>query len=145
VVGGFGAGFAPTVPGLVWFAEKPDRETAEALFECGALWNTFVFGGSTQALLDLERERLPLLHERLEGLDRFLGTEHERWAIAQAYEFAPRASVSRALLERCPDKLAAMRLSDVSWCDLGTFRRVVRTLDELGIRPGWLATLPEAG
>jgi mannose-1-phosphate guanylyltransferase len=87
---------------LVWFAEKPDRETPEALFECGALWNTFVFGGSTQALLDLERERLPLLHERLEGLDRFLGTEHERWAIAQAYEFAPRASFSRALLEAAP-------------------------------------------
>ena len=127
------------------FAEKPDRETAAVLFECGALWNTFVFGGSTQALLDLERERLPLLHERLEGLDRFVGTEHERWAITQAYEFAPRASFSRALLERCPDKLAAMRLSDVSWCDLGTLRRVVRTLDELGIRPGWLATLPEAG
>jgi hypothetical protein len=38
-----------------------------------------------------------------------------------------------------------MRLSDVSWCDLGTLRRVVRTPDELGIRPGWLATLPEAG
>jgi hypothetical protein len=93
------------------FAEKPDRETAEALLECGALWNTFVFGSSTQALLDLERERLPLLHERLEGLDRFLGTEHERWAIAQAYEFAPwsKTSISRNAALRARERSRARR------------------------------------
>lgn len=127
------------------FAEKPDQATAEVLFETGALWNTFVFGGSSQELVDLGRECLPLLHERLAGLDKFLGTEHERWAIAQAYEFAPRVSFSRALLERSPERLAAMRLSDVSWCDLGTLSRVLKTLDEIGVKPGWLATLPEAG
>ena len=127
------------------FAEKPDQMTADALFKAGALWNTFVFGGSAATLVEAGRECLPLLHERLAGLDRFLGTEHERWATAQAYEFAPRAGFSRALLERCPDKLAAMRLSEVSWCDLGTSRRVIRTLDELGIRPDWLATLQEVG
>lgn len=127
------------------FAEKPDQETADALYKSGALWNTFVFGGSVTALVDTGRECLPLLHERLVGLDRFLRTEHERWAIAQAYEFAPRASFSRALLERCPEKLAAMRLADVAWCDLGTSRRVIQTLDELGIRPDWLTTLQEAG
>jgi mannose-1-phosphate guanylyltransferase len=127
------------------FIEKPDVATAQALFEAGALWNTFVFGGRAHALAELGRECLPSLHERLAGLDRFLGTEHERWAIAQAYEFAPRASFSRALLERCPDKLAVMRLSEVSWCDLGTSRRVLKKLDELGVRPDWLATLPQAG
>jgi len=127
------------------FIEKPDAATAQALFESGALWNTFVFGGRADALTELGRECLPSLHERLAGLDRFLGTEHERWAIAQAYEFAPRASFSRALLERCPDKLAVMRLCDVSWCDLGTSRRVLKKLDELGVRPDWVATLPQAG
>jgi mannose-1-phosphate guanylyltransferase len=127
------------------FIEKPDAATAQALFESGALWNTFVFGGRADALTELGQECLPSLHERLAGLDRFLGTEHERWAIAQAYEFAPRASFSRALLERCPDKLAVMRLSDVSWCDLGTSRRVLKKLDELGVRPDWVATLPQAG
>ena len=127
------------------FIEKPDAETAQALFESGALWNTFVFGGRADALTELGRKCLPSLHERLAGLDRFLGTEHERWAIAQAYEFAPRASFSRALLERCPDKLAVMQLSDVSWCDLGTSRRVLKKLDELGVRPDWVATLPQAG
>ena len=127
------------------FVEKPNAATAQALFEAGALWNTFVFAANATALTDMGRECLPSLHERLARLDRFLGTEHEPWAIAQAYEFAPRASFSRALLEQCPDKLAAMRLSEVSWCDLGTSRRVLRKLDELGVRPDWLGTLPHAG
>jgi len=139
-----GMGTAP-IHRVERFIEKPDAETAQALFQSGALWNTFVFGGRADALTELGRECLPSLHERLAGLDRFLGTEHERWAIAQAYEFAPRASFSRALLERCPDKLAVMRLSDVSWCDLGTSRRVLKKLDELGVRPDWVATLPQAG
>jgi hypothetical protein len=38
-----------------------------------------------------------------------------------------------------------MRLSEVGWRDLGTSRRVIRTLDELGIKPDWLRTLKQAG
>jgi mannose-1-phosphate guanylyltransferase len=129
--------------GASWRSRIRRRRTS--LYKSDALWNTFVFGGSVRALVAAGHECLPALHERLVGLDRFLRTEHERWAMAQAYEFAPRASFSRALLERCPEKLVAMRLTDVGWCDLGTSRRVIRTLDGLGIRPDWLATLQEAG
>ena len=78
---------------------------------------------------------------RLARLATFLGTEHEQWALRQAYELAPRANFSRAVLERSPQRLAVMRLSAVAWRDLGTPRRVIETLDELGIRPDWLAAL----
>ena len=77
----------------------------------------------------------------LARLTTFLGTEHENWALRQAYELAPRANFSRAVLERSPQTLAVMRLSAVAWRDLGTPRRVIETLDELGIRPDWLAAL----
>jgi mannose-1-phosphate guanylyltransferase len=127
------------------FREKPLPATANELFRSGALWNTFVFAGRAATIVDAGRECLPLLHERLVRLATFLGTEHERWALGQAYELAPRANFSRAVLERHPRKLAVMRLSPMSWCDLGTPRRVMKTLDELGIRPDWLATLQEAG
>ncbi len=124
------------------FREKPTQLRADELFRSGALWNTFVFAGRASTLVDAGRTCLPSLHERLARLDDFVGTEHERWAIGQAYELAERASFSRSVLERCSDKLAVMRLSEVSWCDLGTPERVVKTLDELGIRPEWLAALP---
>jgi mannose-1-phosphate guanylyltransferase len=123
------------------FREKPSQEMAEELYRAGALWNTFVFAGRATALVEAGSDCLPALHERLVRLSRFLGTEHERWAIRQAYELSPRANFSQAVLERCPRKLAVVRLSAVSWRDLGTPRRVVKTLSELGIQPAWLNTL----
>ena len=127
------------------FIEKPDQAEANELYRAGALWNTFVFGGRAAALVEAGAEYQPALHERLSMLDKFLGSEHERWAIAQAYEFAPRASFSRDVLEHCPSRLAAMRLAQVGWCDLGTPRRVIRLLDQLDVKPDWLATLRETG
>ena len=127
------------------FREKPSQATADELFRTGALWNTFVFAGRAATLVEAGRACLPSLHERLARLDSFLGTEHERWALDQAYELAQRASFSRAILERCPETLAVMRLSGVSWCDLGTPERVARTLDRLGVRPEWAAALGVAG
>jgi mannose-1-phosphate guanylyltransferase len=123
------------------FREKPTQAMAEELYRGGALWNTFVFAGRATTLVEAGSDCLPVLHERLVRLSRFLGTEHERWAIRQAYELSPRANFSQAVLERCPRKLAVVRLSAVSWRDLGTPRRVVKTLGELGMQPDWLRTL----
>ena len=123
------------------FREKPTQAMAEELYRGGALWNTFVFAGRATTLIEAGSDCLPALHERLVRLSRFLGTEHERWAIRQAYELSPRANFSQAVLERCPRKLAVVRLSAVSWRDLGTPRRVVKTLGELGMQPDWLRTL----
>jgi mannose-1-phosphate guanylyltransferase len=123
------------------FQEKPAQAIADQLFGSGALWNTSVFAGRAATLVDAGRACLPSLHDRLARLATFLGTEHERWALRQAYELAPPANFSRAVLERSPQTLAVMRLSAVAWRDLGTPRRVIRTLDELGIHPDWLAAL----
>jgi len=139
----------PTLPGagrhpvyrVLRFQEKPAQAIADELFGSGALWNTSVFAGRAATLVDAGRACLPSLHERLARLATFLGTEHEQWALRQAYELAPRANFSRDVLERSPQTLAVMRLSAVAWRDLGTPRRVMETLDELGIRPDWLAAL----
>jgi len=86
---------------------------------------------------------LPVLHERLAGIERFAGSEHEPWAIHQAYAYAPRASFSRAVLEACPSLLAVSRLPALTWCDLGSSERVMRTLASTGLAPAWLAALGE--
>ena len=135
-----GSGRSP-VYRVLRFSEKPGQEVANELFASGALWNTSVFAGRAATLIDAGRQCLPSLHERLSQLTTFLGTEHEQWALRQAYEFAPRANFSRAVLERHPRTLAVMRLSAVAWRDLGTPRRLIKTLNELGIRPDWLAAL----
>lgn len=135
-----GAGPHP-VYRVLRFQEKPAQAIADELFASGALWNTSVFAGRAATLVDAGRACLPSLHDRLARLATFLGTEHEQWALRQAYELAPRANFSRDVLERSPETLAVMRMSAVAWRDLGTPRRVIETLDELGICPDWLAAL----
>ena len=135
-----GAGRHP-VYRVLRFQEKPTQAIADQLFGSGALWNTSVFAGRAATLVDAGRACLPSLHDRLAHLASFLGTENEHWALRQAYALAPPANFSRAVLERSSQTLAVMRLSSVAWRDLGTPRRVIRTLDELGIHPEWLAAL----
>jgi mannose-1-phosphate guanylyltransferase len=127
------------------FVEKPGPDHAAALCATGALWNTFVFASRAGTLVQAAGECLPALNQRLLRLQAFFGTEHERWAMRQAYELSARANFSRAVLEACPGLLTVVRLSGVLWRDLGTPQRVVTTLRELGLRPAWLSTLQHAG
>ena len=120
------------------FLEKPSPEVARTLFASGSLWNTMIFGARASALIEAGRECLPLLHERLARLPVFLGTEHEPWAIRHAYSLAPTANFSRAILQACPESLVVSKVPGLTWCDLGTPERVVRTVTAMGIAPPWL-------
>ena len=92
---------------------------------------------SAASLIRAGRECLPDLHDRLTSLSAFVGTEHEAWAIRQAYASAPRANFSRAVLEPCLCPLAVAKVPGLTWCDLGTPERVARTLTNLGLALPW--------
>jgi hypothetical protein len=117
-------------------------EVAATLFVKGCLWNTFVLMVEARTLIAAGRECVKDLNDRLARLAEFFGTEHEGWAVSQAYVLAPREDFSRAVLPHCPEALAVSKLAAVAWCDLGSPDRVVKTLTSLGISPPWLATLP---
>jgi len=125
------------------FWEKPSPEVASTLFVKGCLWNTFVLVTAARTLIGAGRECVPDLNQRLARLADFFGTEHESWAISQAYVLAPRANFSRSVLQHCPGALAVSKLPAVTWCDLGSPARVVKTLTSLGISPPWLSRLPQ--
>ena len=112
------------------FFEKPAPEEARRLFERGCcLWNTLVFASSVGTLIEAGLACVPLLHDRLVRLALYLGTQHEAWALRQAYEFAPTADFSRAILESCLASLAvAAPIPDLSWYGLGTPERVTAAL-----------------
>ena len=96
-------------------------------------------GGGVRTLIAVGAECVPELNDRLGRLAAFFGTEHESWAMRQAYAMAPRANFSRAVLQRCPGALAVSKLPALTWCDLGSPARVVRTVTRLGLTPAWLA------
>lgn len=121
------------------FQEKPSNEVAERLFTKGCLWNTFVFVARASEVLAAGRECVPSMADRLARLSSFWGTEHERWAIRQAYALAPAANFSRAILEACSQPLAVVKMPGLTWCDLGSPGRVLKTMAGCGIAVPWHA------
>jgi mannose-1-phosphate guanylyltransferase len=120
------------------FWEKPDANSAQACLGSGWLWNTFVLVAKVSRLIDAGQQLLPVLHERLARSCTFLDTEHEAWALRQAYALAPTCNFSRSILEDCPPYLAVSQLPRLTWSDLGTAPRVFATLRTANIRPPWL-------
>jgi mannose-1-phosphate guanylyltransferase len=121
------------------FVEKPSREVAQSLFVQGGLWNTLVFVAEVGALLATGRACVPSLSTRLARLSAFWGSEHERWAVRQAYALAPTVNFSRAILEACAQPLAVLEVPGLTWCDLGSPDRVLKTLAGCRIEVPWVA------
>ncbi|HZS32464.1 MAG TPA: sugar phosphate nucleotidyltransferase [Methylomirabilota bacterium] len=126
------------------FWEKPSPDVARRCFAQGHLWNTFVFVGTVQTLIDTGRRHVPMLVRRLERIGAFAGTPHEAWATHQAYLLAPRANFSQDILEACPERLAVSRLPNLTWCDWGTPERVIESLRAAGLAPFWVDALAAA-
>jgi mannose-1-phosphate guanylyltransferase len=120
------------------FWEKPSADLASTLYTTGCLWNTFLLVANAATLVAAGAECVPELSDRLNHLAPFIGTDRENWALHQAYALAPRANFSQSVLQRCPGALAVSKLPAVTWCDLGSPRRVLRTVAALGCTPPWL-------
>jgi mannose-1-phosphate guanylyltransferase len=120
------------------FWEKPGPGQAEACLGRGCLWNTFVIVARAARLAELGQRYVPRLSARIVPLDRFFGTEHEGWALRQAYALAPPRNFSRDVLEPGQGELMVSRMPALAWCDLGTPHRVFEAVRQLDLRPPWL-------
>ncbi|MBM4441625.1 MAG: response regulator [Candidatus Rokubacteria bacterium] len=125
--------------GVDRFVEKPAAAAARACRTRGALWNTFVLVARAATLLDVGRQLLPAVYDGVESVVPHLGTPWEVPALRRAYAAMPTTNLSSALLEHATPALAVSRLAGVRWCDWGSPRRVVETLDAVGVRPAWLS------
>jgi mannose-1-phosphate guanylyltransferase len=127
------------------FWEKPSPAIAEAFFAAGHLWNTLMFVARVSDLVAVGRLCLPGLSACLDRIEPASGTDAEGRAIERAYGQAEPADFSRAVLEPCAAMLAVARLpASISWSDWGTPERVLRTLRQLDVAPGWLRRLDAA-
>jgi mannose-1-phosphate guanylyltransferase len=114
----------PRVRRLVGFVEKPTVASARKLIDGGALWNTMVACGSVAALWALGHATEPQLLDILDSLVPLIGTKDESDAIEYIYRAFLPVSFSRDMLERAPDRLAALRLEDIEWSDWGRPERI---------------------
>jgi mannose-1-phosphate guanylyltransferase len=119
------------------FWEKPSETAAQACLAAGCLWNTAIAVARVQALLELGARALPEISSRFAGLRRSLDSDREVTAVQEAYAMVPRTSFSRAVLEPHPEHLGVSPLPRVTWCDLGSPRRVLQVLARMRVRPAW--------
>jgi mannose-1-phosphate guanylyltransferase len=118
----------PRVRRLVGFIEKPSVVRAAELIADGALWNTLVAFGTVDALWELGRATEPQLLDIMDSLVPLIGTEDETDAIEYIYRAFLPVSFSRDVLERAPQRLAALPLDGVEWSDWGRPERIETVL-----------------
>jgi mannose-1-phosphate guanylyltransferase len=119
------------------FWEKPSVEDARVRVAEGCLWNTFVFVTKVATLIGAGRRMIPDLSDQLDGIAWLADAESVTAAIGRAYAAMPTTNFSRSIFEPCPPFLAVSRLPALTWTDLGTPARVLRTLRALRIQPPW--------
>jgi mannose-1-phosphate guanylyltransferase len=118
------------------FWEKPSHPTAEALFNRGCLWNTFVMVGRASLFLALlDNTMAPGV------LDAFWLAQQQKhdtnlaqnklWASLTSGDF------SHQVLTPSAQNLAVLRVGDIGWSDLGTPQRVRAALARSGVKPWW--------
>jgi mannose-1-phosphate guanylyltransferase len=118
----------PRVRRLTGFVEKPTVARARELIDHGALWNTLVACGTVDALWELGRATEPQLLDIMDSLVPLIGTEDEDDAIEYIYRAYLPVSFSRDVLERAPERLAALALDGVEWSDWGRPERIETVL-----------------
>jgi len=120
------------------FWEKPQAEWARTFLRSGFLWNSLVFVAHVAVLKALGNVYIPDVDVRLSKIRAFAGSEHEPWAVQQAYALMPTASFSRDVLERGAQFVVVLPVHGVLWSDWDLPERVVRTLHRVGASPHWL-------
>lgn len=118
----------PEVRALTSFVERPSAPIAEDLIAQGALWNTMVTCGTVDALWELGREADPHLLDILDSLVPLIGTPDEADALEYIYRAYLPVSFARDILERSPQRLAALELTGVEWSDWGKSERIESVL-----------------
>lgn len=118
----------PCVRRLTKFIEKPNVNAAQGMIAAGALWNTMVTCGSIDALWELGRATEPELLDILDSFVPLVGTKDEDDAVDYIYTSQLPVSFSRDMLERAPQRLAAMELDGVEWSDWGKPERIETVL-----------------
>jgi mannose-1-phosphate guanylyltransferase len=122
------------------FVEKPSAAFARELIARGALWNSFIFWARGTTLLELIRGRLSeIVEEMIDALARDWRGDRRMSAVRELYARLPVVDFSRAVMQGAEPALRVRSAPACGWTDLGTPRRVGRTLQRFqlasSIRP----------
>jgi mannose-1-phosphate guanylyltransferase len=121
------------------FWEKPNACVARRLMLGGGLWNSFVMVGKVESFLGTFREHLPKMYRMFTTGSS--GGRGEAEGYRSLYDRIDETNFSAEVLEQATDRLLVMRVAGVGWSDWGEPQRVLNSLEGLGVRPAWAASV----
>jgi mannose-1-phosphate guanylyltransferase len=102
------------------FVEKPDIEKAKQFVREGTYyWNSGIFIWNTGVILDQIRTHLPELHDGLETIRAWIGTDEQNSVLAEVFPGLPSISIDYGVMEKAPRIF--MVEGNFGWDDLGSW------------------------
>jgi mannose-1-phosphate guanylyltransferase len=137
----FFGNLAKAVTQVKRFWEKPSFEAANYLMTKGCLWNSFVMVGKVSTFLALIEKHLPELYKMFAASSAAFDTSAEKATVRSLYAWINETNFSSEVLEKATNELYVLRVADVIWSDWGEPRRVLGTLESLGMQPDWMQAM----
>jgi len=113
------------------FWEKPDPENAEILMQNGCLWNTFVLIGKSATFLKHIKFSIPEVFDAFKPIQSDLGSSSEETTIESTFPNIPAINFSHFVLEKIPEHLHVIEISEVYWSDWGEEGRILNDIKKL--------------
>jgi len=116
------------------FWEKPDSEKTEVLWYNGCLWNTFVMVGRSSTFIKHIQTCVPEVFNAFRAIHAEIGTSTEKVTIEKLFQFIPPMNFSMHVLEKIPEYMCVMEVSDVYWSDWGVEQRIRNDIENLDLK-----------
>lgn len=110
------------------FVEKPDALLAERLMADGALWSSFTFVATADALMDQFRQTLPWLVDRFTSALDVVSWDSPHPGLLRLYDHLPTVDFSQRVLQLVTDRLRVLAVPQCGWTDLGTPQRLLECI-----------------
>jgi mannose-1-phosphate guanylyltransferase len=115
------------------FWEKPDLEKTDMLLYNGCLWNTFVMVGKSRTFIKHIEACVPEVFNAFKTIRSEIGSSIEKITIENMFRYIPEMNFSRSVLERIPEHLCVMEVSDVYWSDWGEEHRIINDIEKFNL------------
>ncbi|MEX0828838.1 MAG: sugar phosphate nucleotidyltransferase [Nitrospirales bacterium] len=120
------------------FIEKPPAPIAEHLKKTGGLWNTMILVGKVSTFWNLGWLVFPPpLMQKFRAFQAFIGSQWEQSMLEHMYMDMPVCNLSRGFLQKIPNYLTVLEMTNVLWSDWGQPRRIFETLQAIGKTPNF--------
>lgn len=112
-----------------------------ALWQQGALWNSFVCVTQCETLWRMVQQAAPDIYLDFLQIYRALGTSQAESVIRQVYRRLRAVNFSSGVCEPWARALRVLPVPEVGWSDWGSVERIMATIDQLGKKAEILARL----